>query len=71
MARGVWRGGIGAAPCASSKPWSSFRPDGKLQRPFYWLQLLAFGDAAYDALSGMAVNGDDVRDRFHPSRLLS
>ena len=31
------------------------RPDGKLYRPGYWLQLAAFGDTAFDALADMAI----------------
>ena len=45
------------------------RPNGRLQRPAWWLQLVAFGDTAATALQGMMV-ADEVRERFHPSRLL-
>jgi hypothetical protein len=42
------------------------RPDGQLERPGYWLQLAAFGDAASDALAGM-----DVPEDLNPRRVPS
>jgi hypothetical protein len=46
------------------------RPDGNVQRPAYWLQLVAFGGRAARALDEMTVAAE-VRDRFRPSRVLS
>lgn len=46
------------------------RPGGLVQRPAYWLQLVAFGDRAARALDEMTVP-DEVRDRFRPSRVMS
>jgi len=43
------------------------RPSGDLQRPGYWLQLVAFGEVAGDALRTMTVDEDWVRERFRPS----
>lgn len=42
------------------------RPDGELQRPGYWLHLVAFGDVAGEAVRSMTVD-DWVRERFQPS----
>lgn len=42
------------------------RPSGELQRPGYWLHLVAFGDVAGDAVRAMTVD-DWVRERFRPS----
>ena len=45
------------------------RPTGELQRPGYWLHLVAFGDEAGAALRAMTVD-DSVRERFQPSAAL-
>jgi hypothetical protein len=42
------------------------RPDGRLQRPGYWLQLAAFGAAAREALVNLD-SDDAVRERYRPS----
>jgi hypothetical protein len=44
------------------------RPDGTVQRPAYWLQLVAFGPTAGDAVMTLDDRlSDDVPERFRPS----
>lgn len=45
------------------------RPDGRRQRPAWWLQLVAFGARAAEALTSFTAPAD-VRGRFHPSHVL-